>query len=631
MAASQSQPRLSAASLASLPSWSVPLGGVVLIALLPELGLSLPDQRQVILIAILTLLVSGLNLSLGYAGQLALGQPAIYAVGAYVSGYLGAHGHTNILLQLAAAMAACLLIGVITGVPGLRLGSWSLAMVSFGLILLVPDVTAMLGSQTGGALGLSGIETPTIFGAQISAHGLYVIAVVATGLWLGFLRNTIRSRFGPEFVMIRETPILAASLGTPIYRHKVLAYALGSVPAGVAGCLYANLQQFVSPETFDLTLAIAILAASILGGRRSIYGAIAGAVILQLGPLEATSFQSYSTVAYGAFIILGSLVLPQGLAGIADWLGERASRSVGPRAERAPSAARPSADAAAGYTTGDDRQAPASLEIVGVSKSFGGALALDDVSVSFKAGEITALIGPNGSGKTTLLNVISGFYLPNGGQVSMEGKALPLGRSESVARAGVARTFQTAQIPSGLSVLDTVRTGAYMNYRCSLVSTVVRSPRFRRNRRAAALAAEEALALVELTVPDAEDASSLPLGTRRMVEVARAAAARPKVLLLDEAASGLDGLELERLGDILRKLSAAGITVVIVEHNLEFVFSLVDRVCVLSRGRVVFSGTPADAAEDPIVRAEYLGSIEAPVQVNTADSARGQEATANAD
>ena len=586
-------------SARTLPLWLVPLAAGVLIIAAPALGLSADNQRQVILITILALTVSGLNLSFGFAGELALGQVAVYATGAYLSGYLGAHGHTDIVLQLAVAAAAAVVVGIVTGIPGLRLGSWSLAMTSFFLVLLVPDVLNMLQGSTGGSLGLTGIANATFAGSKLTSRAFYVVVTITGVAWLVVLRNLVTSRHGTAFRVLRQSPVLAASTGISVYRMKLTAYALGSIPAGLAGCLFANLDHYLSPTTFGFDLAISILAASILGGSLSVYGAVVGATIMQLGPLESTSFQQYALVVYGGFLIVGGVLLSGGIAGLlnAGW-----RRWVKPPEGPAPAAPD---ERGLGTIPG------AALVVQGVSKRFGGMQALRDVDLTAPAGKVTALIGPNGSGKTTLLNVISGFYRRDSGTVTLgdgdrdgdAGHRAP----HQVARSGVARTFQTPSIPKGISVLEAVRAGRYEHDRSSMVAAILRLPSYRRVRRADTEEAERVLALMGLLPVASEEAVALPLGTRRLLEVARALISRPRVLLLDEAASGLDEEEVERLGALIRAIRDAGATVVLVEHNFRLVLSLADEVYVLAQGVIIAHGPPEEIERDPRVLREYLG------------------------
>jgi branched-chain amino acid transport system permease protein len=591
------------AAVRRLPSWTVPLVLAVLIILAPQLGLNQSIQRQIILSAILALVVSGLNLSLGYAGELALGSAAVYAVGAYVSGYLGAHGQTDLLLQLVASGVIALVVGLITGIPGLRLGNWSLAMVSFFLVLIVPDLVSLFPRQTGGAVGLAGIGFPTLFGQQLGQTGYYMVVTVVTALWLLVMRNVVTSRHGIAFRVLRQSPVLAASNGISVYRLKLTAYAVGAIPAGFAGTLFANLDHYISPDSFSFSLAISILAASILGGSMSVYGAVAGAAIMEFGPMESTSFQQYSLVVYGAFLIVGGVLLAGGLAGIGRRLGRRVwLAAVGRfpvlRAQRlAPEVVAASVAALPG----------ARLTVAGVSKSFAGLAALTDVSLTAEPGHVTAIIGPNGSGKTTLLNVISGFYRADAGTISVDDAALRGRRPHAVARAGIARTFQTPQVPTGVTVEQAVAAGRYMTDYRSMLAAILRLPRYRKTRDADHTEALRVLALIGIENLAAEDAASLPLGTRRLLEVARALISRPRLILLDEAASGLDESEVDKLALLIAEIRAAGGTVILVEHNFRLVLALADRIHVLAHGTLLASGSADMIERDPRVLQEYLG------------------------
>jgi branched-chain amino acid transport system permease protein len=578
-----------------VPSWTVPLVVGVVIVAMPIAGLDPTVQRQLVLTCILALIVSGLNLSLGYAGELALGQAAVYAGGAYVSGYLGAHGHTELLLQLAAAVVVALLLGVVTGIPGLRLGHWSLAMVSFFLVLLVPDILEMFHNQTGGSFGLSGIYPATLFGHELDPQEFAVAVVIITAVWLLVLRNLVKSRHGTAFRVLRQSPVLASSVGIPVFRMKFSAYTIGALPAGLAGCLFANLDHFLAPSSFGFNLAISIFAASIIGGSASVYGALVGALLLQLGPVQSTSFQQYALVVYGVLLLAGGVVFAKGIAGILELAGRKVERRWLPRPRPAP------------YEGALlDRVDGVDLVVDGVSKRFGGLQALSHVSLTAGAGHITALIGPNGSGKTTLLNMICGYYRLDEGVIRLGDGALSRVPYRA-ARAGVARTFQTPTIPPGISVGQAVQSGRYSTQHTSFLSAVLRLPGYRRTRARDVVEARRVLTLVGLADLEHEEAVSLPLGSRRLLEVARALVARPRLLLLDEVASGLDEDEVDRLADLVRGIRDAGGTVVLVEHNFRLVLSLADQIYVLARGEIIAAGTPAQIEAHPDVLTEYLG------------------------
>jgi branched-chain amino acid transport system permease protein len=598
------------------PLMMLGLGVVVLVA--PWLGLGDYWSRQFILIAILALVVSGLNISLGYAGELALGQVALYAVGAYVTGYLAvSHGVTDILLCLLAAIGGAIVVGFVSGIPGLRLGGWSLAMVTFFLVIIIPNVLDLLSSQTGGALGLSGIPVPTIFGAQLVGDGFYVFVIAVTIIWFAIFRNLIGSSHGDAFLVLKQSPILAATLGISVYRLKLLAYVVGAIPAGIAGVLFAFLSAYISPSSFAFALAFTILTASVVGGSQSIYGAIFGAAILQLGPERIASFQNYSLIVYGAFLVVAGLVFSDGIAGLVrsglsqarrrGWLSSAAPiDTVGPMAESDVALATAGDDTAA--VIGD--LAGEALTVTELRKDFGGLTAVDDVTLEAVPGEVTALIGPNGSGKTTLLNLVCGFYKPTSGSVRLGPVELGGLAPYRSARAGVARTFQTPLIPKGMRARAFVATGRYVSHRVSMPASILRLPSFWRGSRASDAEALRLLALLGIARVADSEVASLPLGTRRLVEVARALAAEPKVFLFDEVGSGLDEEDIHRLEEAIELIRRAGGTVVLVEHNFPLVLKIADRIHVLSQGALIASGTPAEIQANRRVLEEYTGSSE---------------------
>jgi len=579
------------------PLWVIPIILGILVLVLPHVISDYNFIQQFQLALILSLVVSGLNLSLGYAGELALGQAASYATGAYVAAIVSTHGHTDLVLQLVLGGLAALVVGTVSGVPGLRLGSWSLSMTSFFLVLLIPDVIAIFKDQTGGYNGLSSIQPTTLFGSLLSTDGLFTAIVIVTGLWFAVMRNIAVSRHGTAFRVLKQSPVLASSMGISVFRMKLVAYALGALPAGLAGVLYANLMLYVSPESFTFTLATTVLAASILGGSATVYGALIGAFILQFGLNATTSFQEYSLVVTGGFLIVGGVLLTGGLIGLAKDVCSRFGIAV-------PEAALPSVSAGAGAMP---ELNGSRLEVSGVEKSFGGNRALAGVDLVAQPGQVTALIGPNGSGKTTLLNMICGFYKTDAGTIRLGDRELQGKAPYVVARAGVARTFQTPNIPEGITVLDAVMSGRYSAERVGMLAAVLRLPRYRRVRRGDYEEARRMLALVGIEDLEASEATALPLGQRRLLEVARCLVSRPGVLLLDEVASGLDEHEVERLAEVIRRVRDAGGTVVLVEHNFGLVLSLADDIVALAHGQLMAHGTPDEIARDQRVMSEYLG------------------------
>lgn len=584
-----------------LPGWILPLAIGILLLFLPQLGAGYGMTRQIELTLLLALIVSGLNLSLGYAGELAMGQVAMYAAGAYTAGLVSKAGITDIFLQLLAGGLAALVIGFISGIPGLRLGGWSLAMTSFFLILMIPDVLSIFKESTGGRNGMSGIVPGTLFGQPVDSGQYYVLLVVIVIVWFAVMRNIVVSQHGTSLRVIKQSPILARSVGIPVFRTKLMAYTVGALPAGIAGVLFANLDLFISPEAFVFAFAMTALAASIFGGSTSVYGALVGALVLQFGTDQASNYGEYGLIITGAFLVLGGVAFGGGLSGLGVWAVRRIDRAATKRA-------------------GNDRVAKVAAEVAplageplitrGVSKAFGGNQALKNVDLDAQPGQVTALIGPNGSGKTTLLNMISGFYKADGGEITLSGNAIHGQNPAAVARAGVSRTFQTPNVPEKLTVAEVVESGYYAAEVASLPSSILRLPGYWKIKRKAAAETERVLALVGLSDQRHEQADSLPLGNRRLLEVARCLVSSPKVLLLDEVASGLDEDELDVLEGLVGRLREAGQTVVLVEHNFQLVLRLADDIVVLAHGQVIANGSSAEIEHNSRVREEYLGIVQ---------------------
>lgn len=626
---------------------------IALVAVMPWLGANSLLMQLTELVMFFAMLTSGLNLTFGYAGEFAFTQPALYALGAYVGGYMALHGVNNILLTVIASTAAAGVAGLVLGIPALRLGGWSTAMVSFLIILTLPDIENLFQAQTGGTSGLAGIPLPRLFGATLTNGEYFVICVALAAIVVLLSRNLICSRHGRAFLVLRESPVLAQSLGVNVYRMKVELYVLGGMSAGAAGALFAYLYGYVSPSTFGFDTAIALIAASVIGGSRSIYGCFIGAALVEIGPFESTSFQQDSLVVYGVLLVVVGVLLPNGVSALISHRWNKLSRrwferpvrridSGGSRARIGASTARtgplrptggagsvqgapsrtdqaPTATPMFGNAGADSRDMSAESDVRSgpmrtrglcvetVTKDFGGIRALDGVSLVAPPGCITALIGANGSGKTTLLNVIAGFYPPTSGRVLSDGERIDRRPPHRALSSGIARTFQTPLVPAGLSTAEVVMTARYRMENVGVLPTMLRFPRYRRIASGDETIAREMLDHIGLEANADADASSLPLGTRRLLEVARALAAKPKVLLLDEPASGLSEDDMQRLGDVIRDFRDSGGAIVLVEHNFNFVTGIADQIYVLELGRLIASGAPESIRKHPEVIRSYLG------------------------
>ncbi len=553
-------------------------------------------QSRLVSILLLAMVGSGLNLSFGVAGELNLGQAAVYALGAYV-GVILLNDGVPLPVVLGAVVVAAVLVGLLTGLPGLRLTGWPLALLTLFMVFLVPDLIDILEPYTGGYAGLS---LATIWDPQ---DVFYVAAILAVA-WFLFTRNLLRSPFGQAFRVLHDSPELAAASGNDVRRLKLLAYVLSVVPASLAGVVLALQQNFLSSTSFSFELVVTFLAICILGGLGSVYGALVGASIVVLLPYYLTTFEEYSTVAYGLAIVIVTLLLPGGVAGI----GRAVTRLLPLTARRTARELPPEPPVAeAGPATTDRVRREGWLDARGVTKSFDGVLALDQVDFVARPGEVTALVGPNGSGKTTLLNSINGFVVAERGEIQLFGEQVPRGRPHVVAQLGVGRTFQTPRIAPGMSVADATAAALFSRRGWRLWQCVLRTPGYRRAEAATATAVREALTLVGLEGRARDEAVTLPLGEKRLLEIARAAATTPSLVLLDEPASGLGDIELHQLAAALDRLRGTGAAIVLVEHNMDFVATTAQTVYCLAQGAVIATGPPAEVLADESVLAAWIG------------------------
>jgi branched-chain amino acid transport system permease protein len=382
------------------------------------------------------------------------------------------------------------------------------------------------------------------------------------------------------------------------------AYLLAALPAGLAGTFYAYQSTYIQANIFDFGLVTTVLTASIVAGTRSIWGAPVAAAILVIGPERLGAFDKYSVLAYGLVLIVAGLGLSSGLGGLARSIGRR----LGHRSAAAPGVPGPVSHVdPESLGTTELSIAGESLHVSGASKRFGGVRALRDAGLDARPGAITAIIGANGAGKTTLLNAVSGIVPVDSGDVLLGDRSISRLPAGKIARAGVSRTFQTPQIPESLTVLDVAASGRLRQNWVPAAAIAVRTPRYRRVRRDDVAAADAALRFVGLDGQEHLPAQALPLGQRRILEVARCLAAEPSVILLDEPAAGLDGDALERLRAVLLRMRDAGATVVLIEHNVTFVMDIADHVVVMDVGEVIAAGSPEVVRRDERVIASYLG------------------------
>jgi branched-chain amino acid transport system permease protein len=548
--------------------------------------------------AIYWVLVAGLNLIVGFAGQLAIGYVALLTLGAYTTSVLAAGNVLPALppfLALAVAAAFGAVFGVIVGLPALRLRTFYFAMSTLGFATIVTQVALAWQSVTGGGIGLPGPLFPAPFDTTPGFYAL-CLAVAALATWM--TRNVAGSRFGRALVAVRDADVAAEAVGIRKARLLVTVFLFSGAAAAVAGGLFASLQTYITPEAFTFDLTVLFFISILIGGRGSILGPLLGTIILTLLPEFAAPLAAWSTFLYAVLLLVIVLVAPGGIAALLDFKSRKplqSNRAIVPRASLLGASLLPA-------RAGDD------IALRGVVLAFGGVRAIDGVDLDLRPGEVHGLIGPNGSGKTTILNVISGYYRPEAGAVSLGGAELTREVAEGRAGRGIARTFQTPRIVGEASVLDNVMIGGTIHGRASFLESLLSLGRHRGDERMLRNAALDALRAVGLAGLEDVRADRLQHSELRFIEIARALMARPAFLLLDEPAAGLSPDEIERLGEFIREISRRGVGVLLVEHHADLIFAICDRVTVLNLGRVLAAGTPAEIRVHKEVVSAYLGA-----------------------
>jgi ABC-type branched-subunit amino acid transport system ATPase component/ABC-type branched-subunit amino acid transport system permease subunit len=597
----------------------------VLFLLLPLYSSEAFQLQRYEYIAALTLVAIGLNIALGFAGQLALGPSGIFGVAGYAAAVFADHyaNVSGLLVFVVIGVIAASAIGLAVGIPALRVGGFYLGMATLAVALLVPTVAKNL-EVTGADQGITLLAnldfTPRWSGVSLYYLSVAILAVAVLGSWL-----VLHSRMGQRFQALASSEDLAASLGVVGYRTKLLAFVVSAWPAGVGAALYLYTQEFFVPNSAGDMVSIYVLAACVIGGLGTIMGPLIGGVIVFGLNQFLGSLAQWQDIVFGALLVGFAILAPEGIVGLLErgGVGRQVPAALDVRrwfssrdvaldhGERPAHRRKPSevvSDPGEPSSAPPRSVATADLVLSGLVRSFGGLTAVDDVNMVVQPGRVHALIGSNGSGKTTILNLVSGFYRLDAGSIELGSTRLDKASAASTAHHGIGRTFQAPKLIAEQTLQENVHAAAAIARRSSDIASVLRFPAGVRDRRAARRAAREAISQVGLSEYADVLVSRLPHGLRRLGEVARSLAGRPGVLLLDEPAAGLTHSELDLLAQVIRKATDRGVAVLLVEHNVPFVFRLADEVTVLHLGRILAQGPPEEIRSDENVARAFLGS-----------------------
>jgi branched-chain amino acid transport system ATP-binding protein len=541
------------------------------------------------LVALTATVGIGLNILVGLTGQISLGHVGFYAIGAYTVAILTLNGVSFwIALPLAGAVAG--IVGFVLALPALRVTGPYLAMLTIAFAFIVQHGTIEWRALTGGANGLMGIAPPSLGPFTFSEREMAMLAVALAGLSLYAFHRLARSGWGMAMVAVRDAEVAARAIGINPVIVKTAAFALSAVFTGLAGGIFAPLLMFVAPDSFPFSQSILFLFAVIVGGAGWTLGPIIGALISVVLPEVLASLAEYRLLFFGVSLLVILWVAPEGVLGTLARLRRRKDETA---------AAAPAFDVAAFLAP----EGPARvLHVRDIGITFGGIKAASAVSFSAPPGKVTSVIGPNGAGKTTVLNLIGGFYRPDTGSIRLGDAELAGASAWRVARAGIARTYQTTKLFTTLSVIDNV----LIALRRGRLGSMVASAASDDDR----LAAQALLAFVGYHGALSTPAGDLPHVDRRLVEIARALAMRPHVLLLDEPAAGLMRADKDALSRLIRRIADLGIAVILVEHDMLLVMGISDAIVVLDAGLPIAAGAPAEVRRDPKVLKAYLGGSD---------------------
>ena len=625
------------------------------LAALPHIWSNPYYVHLMVVIGIYAILLLGLDFVVGYVGEVSLGHAALFGVGAYTAGVLKFQLNAPFLLALPAGIAVTAVFGLLLALPALRVSGPYLAMVTLAFGTIVQILINEMTFLTNGPMGIA-LQKPMLLGHHLSGVDYYYVVMVALVLTLILTQRLVKSHLGRAFEALRDSPVASDCMAVSVYRYKVYAFVISAAMAGLAGSLFTYSEEYISPDTYNFQLTVLFLLALIMGGRKTRTGPILGAIIVVMLPnvladidlfrrlslvivglavayavygittrrhaaaqiavpllftiglvvfaYRVSDIADYRLTIFGLLILFVVYYLPDGIMGFVrgmvaqyrpQWIHRHEIIQAAGNAQHVWAA--PDRPVTAGNL----------LEARNVTMQFGGLKALDNVELIVAKGSVHGLIGPNGSGKSTMMNVLTGLYRPTVGEIEFGNKRITGMSPSAIAGAGIARTFQNVQLFGEMTAIENVLVGLHHTYRSNFLHVAFNTKHYRDEERVARMRAASLLQFVGLGNLANEEARNLPYGKQRLLEIARALALNPSLLLLDEPAAGLTAPDIKELIGMIEKIRDHGIAIVLIEHHMDVVMGISDIVSVLDFGHKIAEGEPAAVQADEKVIAAYLG------------------------